>query len=72
MKGVAMSAGRHWAKEIYVGFLLLILSFLYLSHLTTEFRKAELNDELKRMKASTRPFAAALGKERASSISKFL
>ena len=29
-----MSAGRRWIKELYVGFLLLALSFLYLSHLT--------------------------------------
>jgi hypothetical protein len=34
MKGVAMSAGRGMLKEFYVGFLLLLLSFLYLSHLT--------------------------------------
>lgn len=36
MKGVAMSAGRKMLKELYVGFLLLLLSFLYLSHLTRE------------------------------------
>ena len=29
-----MSAGRGLLKEFYVGFLLLLLSFLYLSHLT--------------------------------------
>jgi len=34
MKGVAMSAGRGMLKEFYVGFLLLLLPFLYLSHLT--------------------------------------
>jgi len=50
MKGVAMSAGRHWIKEFYVGFLLLVLSFLYLSHLTAEYRQAELEDELLRLR----------------------
>lgn len=29
-----MSTGRGLLKEFYVGFLLLLLSFLYLSHLT--------------------------------------
>lgn len=38
MKGVAMSTGRQLLKEIYVGFLLLLLSFLYLSHLSSEAR----------------------------------
>ena len=41
MKGVAMSAGRRWREEIYVGFLLFLLSFLYLSHLTSEFRSVD-------------------------------
>ncbi len=31
-----MSAGRSWLKEFYVGFLLLVLTFLYLSHLNLE------------------------------------
>jgi len=31
-----MSAGRSWLKEFYVGFLLLMLTFLYLSHLNLE------------------------------------
>ncbi|MGZ3700949.1 MAG: hypothetical protein ACXWSD_04160, partial [Bdellovibrionota bacterium] len=50
MKGVAMSAGRQWIKELYVGFLLLALSFLYLSHLNTEYRKAALSDEMMRLR----------------------
>jgi hypothetical protein len=50
MKGVAMSAGRHWIKELYVGFLLLILSFLYLSHLSTELRTRELGDAVHKVK----------------------
>ena len=48
MKGVAMSAGRPWIKEIYVGFLLLLLSFLYLSHLNDEYKRAEIQDEIAR------------------------
>jgi len=36
-----MSAGRSWIKELYVGFLLLALTFLYLSHLTGELRVGE-------------------------------
>jgi len=31
-----MSAGRIWLKELYVGFLLFLLAFLYLSHLNTQ------------------------------------
>ena len=31
-----MSAGRSWFKEFYVGFLLLMLTFLYLSHLNLD------------------------------------
>lgn len=46
---MAMSAGRHWIKELYVGFLLLLLSFLYLSHLNDEYRRAEREDALLRM-----------------------
>jgi hypothetical protein len=43
---VAMSTGRMVLKELYVGFLLLLLTFLYLSHLnqkvaSTEFLKEE-------------------------------
>ena len=37
-KALAMSAGRKWWKELYVGFLLFLLSFLYLSQLITEIR----------------------------------
>lgn len=33
-----MSTGRKWQKEIYVGFLLFLLSFLYLSHLTAQLQ----------------------------------
>jgi hypothetical protein len=40
---VAMSTGRKWKKEIYVGFLLFLLSFLYLSHLTQQFQPAQAN-----------------------------
>jgi hypothetical protein len=35
-----MSTGRKWQKEIYVGFLLFLLSFLYLSHLSQQLRPA--------------------------------
>jgi hypothetical protein len=49
MKGVAMSTGRNWIKEYYVGFLLLALSFLYLSHLTAEYRRVDLEDEVHRL-----------------------
>jgi hypothetical protein len=59
MKGVAMSAGRHWVKELYVGFLLLLLSFLYLSHLNTEYRRAEIQDEMTRIEHQQAPVAAA-------------
>jgi hypothetical protein len=44
-KGVAMSAGRSWIREFYVGFLLLALTFLYLSHLNTELSEANLLNE---------------------------
>lgn len=37
-----MSAGRSWIREFYVGFLLLALTFLYLSHLNAELREANL------------------------------
>ena len=67
-----MSAGRQWIKEIYVGFLLLILSFLYLSHLTAEFRRQELEDEISRLNREGSSIATAVPKERASSISSFL
>lgn len=59
MKGVAMSAGRHWLKEFYVGFLLLLLSFLYLSHLNRELRQAELRDEVNRIQSSADALASA-------------
>lgn len=41
-----MSAGRSWIKELYVGFLLLALSFLYLSHLKAEFQNADLQQRV--------------------------
>ena len=37
-----MSAGRSWIREFYVGFLLLALTFLYLSHLNAELRDSDL------------------------------
>ena len=46
-KGVAMSAGRSWIKEFYVGFLLLVLTFLYLSHLNLEEVNARMEDKAK-------------------------
>jgi hypothetical protein len=49
-KGVAMSAGRNWIKEYYFGFLLLALSFLYLSHLAAEYRRTELEHEFMRLR----------------------
>ena len=55
-----MSAGRQWIKELYVGFLLLALSFLYLSHLNTEYRRAERNDEIARLNHSAAPMAEAM------------
>jgi len=67
MKGVAMSAGRHWIKELYVGFLLLLLSFLYLSHLNAEYQRADLQDQLMRIQRNQPPMAAA--KIEASSFS---
>ncbi len=54
-----MSAGRHWMKELYVGFLLLLLSFLYLSHLNAEYQRAEIQDEVTRMERGTAGMAAA-------------
>ena len=39
-----MSAGRKLFKEFYVGFLLLMLSFLYLSHLN-ELNSLEVQSE---------------------------
>ena len=39
---VAMSAGGGVMRELYVGFLLFLLSFLYLSHLN-ELATKELN-----------------------------
>lgn len=38
-----MSTGRNWKKEIYVGFLLFLLSFLYLSHLSQEFQPVHVH-----------------------------
>ncbi len=42
-----MSAGRSWIKEFYVGFLLLVLTFLYLSHLNLEEVNARMEDKAK-------------------------
>ncbi len=72
MKGVAMSAGRHWIKEFYVGFLLLLLSFLYLSHLSAEFRSAELsvNEQATKPKWQRPAVARGIVEEKASSISR--
>ncbi|HEY8280759.1 MAG TPA: hypothetical protein VIH99_14105 [Bdellovibrionota bacterium] len=49
-----MSAGRHWNQELYVGFLLLALSFLYLSHLSREVLRAEAEDLAKTKEHSQR------------------
>lgn len=47
-----MSTGRMVLKELYVGFLLLLLTFLYLSHLNQEVATAEnLKEEPLRAKA---------------------
>lgn len=43
-KGVAMSTGRMVLKEFYVGFLLLLLTFLYLSHLNAGTNLAPTED----------------------------
>ena len=40
-----MSAGRSWLKEFYVGFLLLVLTFLYLSHLNLDEVNAKLREK---------------------------
>jgi hypothetical protein len=40
-----MSTGRIVLKELYVGFLLLLLTFLYLSHLNQKVASAELPRE---------------------------
>ena len=40
-----MSAGRSWLKEFYVGFLLLVLTFLYLSHLNLEEVNAKMESK---------------------------
>jgi hypothetical protein len=40
-----MSAGRSWLKEFYVGFLLLVLTFLYLSHLNLDEVNAKLENK---------------------------
>lgn len=37
-----MSTGRMVLKELYVGFLLLLLTFLYLSHLNQEVAAADI------------------------------
>jgi hypothetical protein len=68
MKGVAMSAGRNWIKEYYVGFLLLALSFLYLSHLTAEYRRAELEDELHRLQKAGLAVSAKVSAEQPPQI----
>ncbi len=54
-----MSAGRHWIRELYVGFLLLILSFLYLSHLTDEIHRAEVKKAVNSVKRNGLPVASA-------------
>ena len=40
-----MSTGRKLGKEIYVGFLLFLLTFLYLSHLNREPVEATFEQE---------------------------
>jgi hypothetical protein len=40
-----MSAGRKLVKEIYVGFLLFLLAFLYLSHLNREPTEAKFEGQ---------------------------
>ncbi len=64
MKGVAMSAGREQAKELYVGFLLLLLSFLYLSHLTAELRQAVFTEEASHAKRPAHTMARAVATEK--------
>lgn len=61
MKGVAMSAGRKWIRELYVGFLLLALSFLYLSRLNRELEKAELDAAINQLKHSASTMASLEG-----------
>ena len=61
-KGVAMSAGSK-KDEIYVGFLLILLSFLYLSHLADELQARAL-------KETAPPSASSEGQSPASTSPK--